>query len=50
MSVVEQLVFAVLGVSILAATLALSDPKLRIAVAPKSELANEYALQSCPHP
>ncbi len=46
MSVVEQLVFAILGVTILAASLALSDPHLRIALALRDEPAR-YTLQSC---
>jgi hypothetical protein len=51
MSVVEQLLFAILGVSILAACLALSDPQFGLAPALRSDPAvNQYTLQSCPNP
>jgi hypothetical protein len=51
MSAVEQLLFAILGVSLLAACLALSDPHFGIATTLRSEPAvNQYTLQSCPNP
>jgi hypothetical protein len=50
MSVLEQLLFAVLGVSILAGCLALSDPRFGFAGALRSEPAiGQYTLQSCPN-
>jgi hypothetical protein len=45
MSVLEQLLFAVFGVSILAASLVLSDPRWGFASAPQRD--NVYTLQSC---
>jgi len=46
MSVVEQLMFAVLGVTILALSLGLSDP--RVSTALRGEASeNQYTLQSC---
>jgi len=50
MSVLEQLLFAVLGVTILTASLALSDPQIGIALALRTEPASQYTLQSCPNP
>jgi hypothetical protein len=48
MSVIEQLLFAILGVTILAASLALSDPQFGLVSALKGETAvNQYSLQSC---
>jgi len=48
MSAVEQLLFAILGVSILAACLALSDPHFSLASSLRGEPpANQYTLQSC---
>jgi hypothetical protein len=44
MSVLEQLLFAVVGVTILAASLALSDPHFGLA---KRDAGNTYTLQSC---
>jgi hypothetical protein len=46
MSVLEQLVFAVVGVTILAASLALSDPHFNRAIV-KRDAGNTYTLQSC---
>jgi len=46
MSVLEQLLFAVVGVTILAASLALSDPHFSRAIA-KRDAGNIYTLQSC---
>ena len=46
MSVLEQLLFAVVGVTILAASLALSDPHFGL-VAAKRDGFNTYTLQSC---
>ncbi|MFL6929199.1 MAG: hypothetical protein ACJ8FK_04760 [Xanthobacteraceae bacterium] len=49
MSAVEQLLFAILGVSILAACLALSDPHFGFATVLSSDPSvNQYTLQSCP--
>ena len=49
MSAVEQLLFAILGVSILAACLALSDPHFGFATPLRSDPSvNQYTLQSCP--
>jgi hypothetical protein len=51
MSAVEQLLFAVLGVTLLTLSLALSDPHLRIAARDKGEVPiNQYTLQSCANP
>jgi hypothetical protein len=51
MSAVEQLFFAILGVSILAACLALSDPHFGLMTSLGSEPAvSQYTLQSCPNP
>jgi hypothetical protein len=50
MSVLEQLLFAVLGVTILAASLALSDPNVQVALALRNEPATQYTLQSCSSP
>lgn len=50
MSAVEQLLFAILGVSILAGCLALSDPHFGIATLSSEPAANQYTLQSCPNP
>jgi len=48
MSVLEQLLFAILGVSILAASLALSDPHSGVADALRAETTvKQYRLQSC---
>jgi hypothetical protein len=50
MSAVEQLLFAILGVSILAGCLALSDPHFGFATSLRSEPGeNQYTLQSCPN-
>ena len=46
MSVLEQLLFAVVGVTILAASLALSDPHFGLAGAKRDGLTT-YTLQSC---
>lgn len=46
MSVLEQLLFAVVGVTILAASLALSDPHFGL-VAKRDPAVNTYSLQSC---
>jgi hypothetical protein len=46
MSVLEQLLFAVVGVTILSASLALSDPHFGLAPA-KPDAPREYVLQSC---
>ena len=46
MSVVEQLLFAVLGVTILSASLALSDPHFGFGAAKRATPAS-YVLQSC---
>jgi hypothetical protein len=46
MSVLEQLLFAVVGVTILAASLALSDPHLGL-VAKRDPAVSTYSLQSC---
>jgi hypothetical protein len=46
MSVLEQLLFAVVGVTILAASLALSDPHFGL-VTKRESAANTYTLQSC---
>jgi hypothetical protein len=46
MSVLEQLLFAVVGVTILAASVALSDPYFGL-VTEREPAANTYALQSC---
>jgi hypothetical protein len=49
MSVIEQLLFAILGVTILTASLALSDPHLRLASAfLRDGAVSQYSLQSCP--
>jgi len=51
MSVLEQLVFAILGVSILAASLALSDPHSGVADALRAQTpVKQYRLQSCVDP
>ena len=48
MSVIEQLMFAILGVTILALSLALSDPHFRLVAALQDEGAvHQYSLQSC---
>ena len=48
MSVIEQLLFAIFGVTLLAVSLALSDPHLGIAAALKGDAgAGQYVLQSC---
>jgi hypothetical protein len=50
MSVLEQLLFAVLGISILAGCLALTDPRFGLAGALRSESSvGQYTLQSCPN-
>ena len=46
MSAVEQLLFAVFGVSFLAAGLFLSDPYFGLRATPQGPA--EYTLQSCP--
>jgi hypothetical protein len=46
MSVLEQLLFAVVGVTILAASLALSDPQFSQVIG-KRDAGNTYTLQSC---
>jgi hypothetical protein len=46
MSVLEQLLFAVVGVAILAASVALSDPHFGL-VTKRDPAGNTYALQSC---
>jgi hypothetical protein len=46
MSVLEQLLFAVLGVTILAASLALSDPHFNRVIG-KHDAGATYTLQSC---
>ena len=46
MSVLEQLLFAVVGVTILAASVALSDPHFGL-VTKRDPAGNTYALQSC---
>jgi hypothetical protein len=50
MSFVEQCVYAFIAAMMLAASLALSDPQHGLAGAFKRNSANEYMLQSCPHP
>jgi hypothetical protein len=48
MSAIEQLGFAIVGVAILAASLALSDPHFGIAATFRGDAAgNQYTLQSC---
>jgi hypothetical protein len=49
MSVLEQLLFAIVGVTMLAASLALSDPHLSLAAVLKAGV-NHYSLQSCADP
>jgi len=46
MSVLEQLLFAIVGVTILSASLALSDPNFGF-VGAKRDGLNTYTLQSC---
>ena len=46
MSVLEQLLFAVVGVTILSASLALSDPRFGL-TAQKRDGLTSYMLQSC---
>jgi len=51
MSVLEQVLFAVVGVTMLAASLALSDPHLSLAaVLKRGAGVNHYSLQSCADP
>jgi hypothetical protein len=46
MSALEQLLFALVGVTVLAASLALSDPRFELAKLRNPE-TNTYTLQSC---
>jgi len=49
MSIIEQLLFAILGVTILAVSLALSDPQFGLVGALKGEAAvNQYSLNPAP--
>ncbi len=51
MSVLEQLLFAIVGVTMLAPSLALSDPHLSLAAVLKHGAGvNHYSLQSCADP
>jgi hypothetical protein len=50
MSVLEQFLFAVVGVTMLAASLALSDPHLSFADVLKNWGTARYSLQSCGSP
>jgi len=48
MSALEQLVFAIVGVAILAASVALSDPHIGIAAVLRGQTADSHRLPSCP--